>query len=138
MHTQPSLVERRWPIQPWAEAGGAVTQETVCSLRFAAKVNACETAARGGAKRNVQAGADADAAPVRSRTCGKPKEENPVTYAQADRVHSCSFAEGTSLEPQSGRGCLPALADRVLRLHDSDPQKRIPDFGAAAMVCYVC
>ena len=41
-------------------------QETVCSLRFAAKVNACETAARGGAKRNVQTGApDADAA-VRS------------------------------------------------------------------------
>ena len=34
----------------------------MCSLRFAAKVNACETAARGGAKRNVQAGApDADA-----------------------------------------------------------------------------
>ena len=43
-------------------------QETVCSLRFAAKVNACETAARGGAKRNVQTGApDADAAVRRVR-----------------------------------------------------------------------
>ena len=29
-------------------------QETVCSLRFAAKVNACETGAKGGAKRHVQ------------------------------------------------------------------------------------
>jgi hypothetical protein len=29
-------------------------QETVCSLRFAAKVNACETNAKGGAKRHVQ------------------------------------------------------------------------------------
>lgn len=29
-------------------------QETLCSLRFAAKVNACETSARGGAKRHVQ------------------------------------------------------------------------------------
>ena len=29
-------------------------QETVCSLRFAAKVNACETSAKGGAKRHVQ------------------------------------------------------------------------------------
>lgn len=28
-------------------------QETLCSLRFAAKVNACETAAKGGAARNV-------------------------------------------------------------------------------------
>ncbi|GAB4817622.1 hypothetical protein N2152v2_004668 [Parachlorella kessleri] len=28
-------------------------QETLCSLRFAAKVNSCETAARGGAARNV-------------------------------------------------------------------------------------
>ncbi len=29
-------------------------QETLCSLRFAAKVNSCETAARGGAKRHVE------------------------------------------------------------------------------------
>ena len=28
-------------------------QETLCSLRFAAKVNQCETAAKGGAQRNV-------------------------------------------------------------------------------------
>ena len=28
-------------------------QETLCSLRFAAKVNSCETAAKGGAARNV-------------------------------------------------------------------------------------
>jgi hypothetical protein len=41
-------------------------QETVCSLRFAAKVNACETAARGGARRNVQGAPDADAAAVRA------------------------------------------------------------------------
>ena len=27
--------------------------ETLCSLRFAAKVNACETAAKGGAQRNI-------------------------------------------------------------------------------------
>lgn len=27
--------------------------ETLCSLKFAAKVNGCETAARGGARRNV-------------------------------------------------------------------------------------
>ena len=27
--------------------------ETLCSLRFAAKVNQCETGARGGAKRHV-------------------------------------------------------------------------------------
>lgn len=32
----------------------ASLQETLCSLRFAAKVNACETAARGGAKRHVE------------------------------------------------------------------------------------
>lgn len=31
----------------------ASLQETLCSLRFAAKVNSCETAARGGAKRHV-------------------------------------------------------------------------------------
>ncbi len=29
-------------------------QETVCSLRFAAKVNACEANAKGGAKRHMQ------------------------------------------------------------------------------------
>lgn len=28
-------------------------QESLCSLKFAAKVNGCETAAKGGAKRNV-------------------------------------------------------------------------------------
>lgn len=32
----------------------ASLQETLCSLRFAAKVNACETAAKGGAKRHVE------------------------------------------------------------------------------------
>jgi hypothetical protein len=42
----------------------ASLQETLCSLRFAAKVNACETAARGGAKRHVQQGPAADAAPA--------------------------------------------------------------------------
>ena len=31
----------------------ASLQETVCSLRFATKVNACQTAARGGAKRHM-------------------------------------------------------------------------------------
>ena len=45
----------------------ASLQETLCSLRFAAKVNACETGARGGAKRHVQlgqGGADASSAPA--------------------------------------------------------------------------
>ena len=32
----------------------ASAQETLCSLRFAAKVNACETGAKGGAKQHVQ------------------------------------------------------------------------------------
>ena len=45
-------------------------QETVCSLRFAAKVNSCETAARGGARRNVQGAPDADAAAVRAACSG--------------------------------------------------------------------
>lgn len=36
-----------------APACPAVLQETLCSLRFAAKVNQCETAAKGGAQRNV-------------------------------------------------------------------------------------
>jgi len=31
----------------------ASAQESLCSLKFAAKVNGCETGARGGAKRNV-------------------------------------------------------------------------------------
>lgn len=31
----------------------SVPQESLCSLRFAAKVNQCETAAKGGAQRNV-------------------------------------------------------------------------------------
>lgn len=40
-------------------------QETVCSLRFAAKVNACETSAKGGAKRHVQqTGGDPAATPA--------------------------------------------------------------------------
>lgn len=34
-----------------------VLQESLCSLKFAAKVNGCETAAKGGAKRNVTQGA---------------------------------------------------------------------------------
>lgn len=38
-----------------------VVQESLCSLKFAAKVNGCETAARGGAKRNVTQGAAAAA-----------------------------------------------------------------------------
>jgi hypothetical protein len=33
----------------------ASAQETLCSLKFAAKVNGCETGAKGGAKRNVAA-----------------------------------------------------------------------------------
>lgn len=39
-------------------------QETVCSLRFAAKVNACETGAKGGAKRHVQQAGDPTATPA--------------------------------------------------------------------------
>jgi hypothetical protein len=38
----------------------ASAQESLCSLKFAAKVNGCETAAKGGARRNVtQGGASA-------------------------------------------------------------------------------
>lgn len=37
----------------------ASAQESLCSLKFAAKVNGCETAAKGGAKRNVMQGAAA-------------------------------------------------------------------------------
>ena len=37
----------------------AYLQESLCSLRFAAKVNQCETAAKGGAQRNVSTGAAA-------------------------------------------------------------------------------
>jgi hypothetical protein len=33
----------------------ASANESLCSLKFAAKVNGCETAARGGARRNVAA-----------------------------------------------------------------------------------
>ena len=36
-------------VNPEAES----LQESLCSLRFAAKVNACQTAARGGAKKHV-------------------------------------------------------------------------------------
>lgn len=36
----------------------ASLHETVCSLRFAAKVNACQTAARGGARRHVSTASD--------------------------------------------------------------------------------
>ena len=36
-------------VNPEAES----LQESFCSLRFAAKVNACQTAARGGAKKHV-------------------------------------------------------------------------------------
>ncbi len=34
----------------------ASAHETLCSLKFATKVNGCETAAKGGAKRNVTSG----------------------------------------------------------------------------------
>jgi kinesin family protein C1 len=40
----------------------ASAQETLCSLRFATKVNGCETGARGGAKRNVTVGPAGQAA----------------------------------------------------------------------------
>ena len=42
-------------------------QETVCSLRFAAKVNACETSAKGGAKRHVQQSGEPSGAPAQVR-----------------------------------------------------------------------
>lgn len=35
----------------------ASANETLCSLKFAAKVNGCETAAKGGAKRNISSSA---------------------------------------------------------------------------------
>ena len=44
-------------VNPEAES----LQETVCSLRFAAKVNASQTAAKGGAKRHVSLAGDASA-----------------------------------------------------------------------------
>ena len=40
----------------------ASAQESLCSLKFAAKVNGCETGARGGAKRNITEGPAAAAA----------------------------------------------------------------------------
>ncbi|KAI8468897.1 MAG: kinesin-domain-containing protein [Monoraphidium minutum] len=54
----------------------ASANESLCSLKFAAKVNGCETAARGGAKRNVAAaaaggsGAAADAGHPGSKRAG--------------------------------------------------------------------
>lgn len=52
-------------VSPEAES----LQETMCSLRFAAKVNACQTAARGGAKRHVSATGDMRAS-LQVRSCG--------------------------------------------------------------------
>ena len=47
-------------------------QETVCSLRFAAKVNACETSAKGGAKRHVQQSGEPAGAPAQVRPLCPP------------------------------------------------------------------
>ena len=55
-------------------------QETVCSLRFAAKVNACETSAKGGAKRHVQQTGDPAAPPAQVSNGG-------ICY---DDVQDCS------------------------------------------------
>ena len=38
--------------------------ETLCSLKFAAKVNNCQTAARGGAKRNITQGGAVSSRPL--------------------------------------------------------------------------
>jgi hypothetical protein len=48
--------QRRPPSPP--------AQESLCSLKFAAKVNGCETAAKGGARRNVTQGGGAAALPA--------------------------------------------------------------------------
>lgn len=61
-------------------------QESLCSLKFAAKVNGCETAAKGGAKRNVTQGAAALPALVsalfRRRCCGSLLLAGPVNAEQ--------------------------------------------------------
>lgn len=61
-------------------------QESLCSLKFAAKVNGCETAAKGGAKRNVTQGAAAPPSLVRLLHSGSSSWRCQGQDDGADRV----------------------------------------------------
>ncbi|KAK9803632.1 hypothetical protein WJX72_007017 [[Myrmecia] bisecta] len=62
----------------------ASANETLCSLRFAAKVNACETGARGGAKRHTSQAAELPSSSSAGASAG--------STAQANRRQSLSGA----------------------------------------------
>ena len=62
-------------------------QETVCSLRFAAKVNACETSAKGGAKRHVQQSGEPSGAPAQVRPLPAQKLSGSPALQRAWRLY---------------------------------------------------
>lgn len=66
--------------------------ESLCSLRFAAKVSGCETGAKGGAKRHVMTGGGGDSSTADAGGHrAMPLATAPVSYLPG-RVCLCSFA----------------------------------------------
>jgi hypothetical protein len=70
-------------------------------LKFAAKVNGCETAAKGGAKRNVTQGAAALPAPVSTLFCWCCSSLLPFAGPVAADKDPCGNAYSLSL-PNAG------------------------------------
>lgn len=88
--------------------------ESLCSLRFAAKVNTVETAARGGAKRNASAPGDAPAASssvarnLPPRAAAGRKSLAPSAIATGKRTSSAVPSSGGTSRSSS----LPAVKRR--------------------------
>lgn len=82
-------------INPEPESAG----ESLCSLRFAAKVNACETAAKGGATRNVTSMAASEGSGYGQHGAGGPSSSSSFRAAPSGLDARPSLTGRASMAP---------------------------------------
>lgn len=79
-------------------------QETLCSLRFAAKVNSCETAAKGGAKKHVMQGLPPSSGAATARTGAVHTARGSTTATPRDAAFTMGMAPGGRATGAKGVG----------------------------------
>jgi hypothetical protein len=100
----------------------ASAQESLCSLKFAAKVNGCETAAKGGAKRNVtQWGASAALVSTASAQCHAGCSMLECMWAECEGSESCYVSaevpkSACAKAASSSAFCIPSWRQASCRL----------------------
>ncbi|GLC68742.1 hypothetical protein PLESTF_000730300 [Pleodorina starrii] len=104
--------------------------ESLCSLRFAAKVNGCETGAKGGARRNVQTlgggGGSGEGEPSGS---SNPAGEARRTEAAGSSARAAGPSGSNAVAPNAAQTRRPVAASQSQQPRQQQPEAKLAPRG---------